>query len=57
MGLKADVKVKRPVLTTKHKRARLQSAQHYEDWTMEDFKRMVWSDEIKINHMESDKRK
>jgi len=53
-GLKAYVKKKKPLLTTRHKKARLQFAQKYSEWTVEDWKRVIWSDETKINRFGSD---
>lgn len=54
VGMKAVVKKKRPVLTPKHKRDRLDFALRHEHWTVEDWKRVVWSDETKINRLGSD---
>jgi transposase len=55
--LKAYVKKKRPFLSPKHRKARLAFAQKYQNWTVEDWKRVVWSDETKINQFGSDGRK
>lgn len=51
---KAYTKPKRPKLTVAQKRARLKFAQKYEHWTVEDWKRVIWSDECKINIYGSD---
>lgn len=56
-GLKAVVKPKKPRLSPKHIKARLEFAQHHKDWTIEDWKHVVWSDETKVNHLGSDGRK
>jgi hypothetical protein len=56
-GMKAVVKKKRPLLKPQHKRACLDFAFTHKDWTVEDWKRVVWSDETKINRMGSDGRK
>jgi transposase len=56
-GLMSGVKVKKPLLTVKHKKARYDFAKKYENWTVEDWKRVIWSDETKINRMGSDGRK
>jgi len=56
-GMKAVVKKKRPLLTKKHMKDRLDFAITHKDWTVEDWKRVVWSDETKINHLGSDGRK
>ena len=52
--MKAVVKTKRPLLSAKHRKARLDYAIAHKDWTVEDWKRVVWSDETKINRLGSD---
>ena len=39
--MKAVVKKKRPFLSAKHKRARIDFALAYKDWTVEDWKKVV----------------
>jgi len=56
-GMKAVVKKKRPFLKKQHRRARLDFALTHKDWTIEDWKRVVWSDETKINRLGSDGKK
>src|SRR3954454_13678105 len=56
-GLKAVVKKKRPFLSKKHRRERMDFALAHQYWTVEDWKRIVWSDETKINRLGSDGRK
>ena len=56
-GLKAVVKKKKPLLSKKHWQAHLNFALAHQYWTMEDWKRVVWSDETKINCLGSDGRK
>ena len=56
-GMKAVVKVKRPLLTAKHKRHCLEWAIEHKNWTIDDWKSIVWSDETKINCLGSDGRK
>lgn len=56
-GLRARVKRKKPLLTARHAKARLQFAQKYGSWTVEDWKRVIWSDETKICRFGSDGRK
>ena len=58
-GMKAVVKKKYPLLTKHHtsRKERLDFALSHQDWTMEDWKRVVWSDETKINRLGSDGRK
>jgi len=53
-GMKAVVKFKRPLLSAKHRKARLDFAMAYKDWTVEDWKKVIWSDETKINRLGSD---
>ena len=47
-------KKKKPLLTTRHCKARLNFALKYQNWTVEDWKRVFWSDETKINRLGSD---
>jgi len=56
-GMKAVVKKKRPFLSKKHCKARLDWALAHQDWTLDDWKLVVWSDKTKINHLGSDGRK
>ena len=56
-GLKAAVKKNKPLLTKRHMRERLDFAIAHKDWTVEDWKKVVWSDETKINRLGSDGRK
>ncbi|KAI1004026.1 hypothetical protein K3495_g4183 [Podosphaera aphanis] len=53
-GLRAIKRVKKPMLSKAHKRARLHWALEPESWTIEDWKRVIWSDETKINRLNSD---
>ncbi|KAI1002524.1 hypothetical protein K3495_g5679 [Podosphaera aphanis] len=55
-GLIAVVKKKKPKLTTKQKKDRLDFAMAHKYWTTDDWKRIVWSDETKINRLQSDGR-
>jgi hypothetical protein len=55
--MKAVVKVKHPLLIAKHHRVHLDWALACQNWTLEDWKKVVWSDETKINHLGSDGRK
>jgi len=52
----AVVKQKRPLLKKTHRQARLKFAQYHANWTVEDWKRILWSDETKINRIGSDGR-
>jgi transposase len=53
-GMKAIKKKKKPKLTSRHKRLRMEFARRYQEWTVEDWKRVIWSDETKINRLGSD---
>lgn len=55
-GLKAAVRQKKPRLLPRHMKARYQFAQAHKDWTMDDWKRVIFSDETKINRFGSDGR-
>lgn len=55
-GLKASVKPKKPRLLPRHIKDRLEFAIRYEHWTVDDWKRVVWSDETKINRLGCDGR-
>jgi transposase len=55
-GLTAVVKQKKPRLLPRHIRQRLDFALRYKHWTVEDWKRVIWSDETKINRLGSDGR-
>jgi hypothetical protein len=57
LGLKSGAKRKRPMLTKRHIAARLEWAKAHEGWTLEDWKRVIWSDETKVNRIGSDGRK
>jgi hypothetical protein len=56
-GLKAVVKKKKPFLTKKQRKDRMDFALAHQHWTVEDWKKVVWSDETKINRLGSDGRK
>ena len=55
-GLKAAVKQKMPFLSKAHRRRRLEFALEHQHWTLDDWSRVVWSDETKINRLGSDGR-
>ena len=56
-GMKAVVKTNKPLLTKRHRKERMDFALAHLNWTVEDWKRVVWSDETKINRLGSDGRK
>lgn len=55
-GMKAVVKMKQPKLTKVHRRKRLEWAERHASWTLDDWKRVIWTDESKINRFGSDGR-
>lgn len=53
-GLHSATKKKVPMLKLVHRQRRLKFARNHENWTVEDWKRVLWSDETKINRIGSD---
>ena len=53
-GFYSATKKKVPMLKATHCQKHLKFAQYHESWTVEDWKRVLWSDETKINHIGSD---
>ena len=48
-------KQRKPLLeVVRYRKARLEFAERHLDWTVEDWKKVVWSDETKINRFGSD---
>ncbi len=47
-GYAARVKCKKPALTVKQKQERLAWAKNHSTWTIEDWRKVVWSDETKF---------
>jgi transposase len=56
-GLKAMHMVKKPLLTREHKRKRLEFARAHRDWTVEQWKQVIFSDETLIPARSSDAHK
>ena len=50
------MKKKKPFLSARHRQQRLTFALKHREWTVEDWKRVIWSDETKINRFGSDGR-
>ncbi len=55
-GMKSGEKKKKPLLSKKHVQARLKFAKEHLAWTVDDWKRVIFSDESKINRFNSDGR-
>ena len=53
-GLRSATKKKVPMLKASHHQKCLRFAQYHQNWTVEDWKRVLWSDETKINRIGSD---
>ena len=53
-GMKSMVKSKCPLLSGRHCKAHLDYAYVHKDYTIEDWKKVIWSDETKINCLGSD---
>jgi transposase len=53
-GMRAKMKKKKPAISPKNRKERLAFAKSHKDWTVEDWKRVVFSDESKINRFGSD---
>ena len=51
------MKKKSPLLSQYHKHEQVDFALSHRHWTIEDWKRVVWSDETKINCLGSDRQK
>src|SRR5229473_485998 len=53
-SFKAVTKKKKPLLSAMHRKKCLGFALKYKEWTVDDWKRIIWSDETKINRIGSD---
>jgi transposase len=56
-GLRSTTKIKKPLLKPRHIKERLAFCRKYKSWTKDDWRRVLWSDETKVNRMGSDGRK
>jgi len=54
VGYVASVKKNKPALSEKNVKARLKFAREHKNWTVDDWKRVIWSDESKFNRFQSD---
>lgn len=55
-GFKSAEKKEKPQLSKKNVKARFDFAKAHQDWTLDDWKRVIFSDETKINRFNSDGR-
>lgn len=55
-GFATRAKRKKPLLSKKHREKRLDFAKKFKDWTVQDWSRVVWSDESKFQIFSSDGR-
>jgi hypothetical protein len=55
-GMKSGEKKKKPLLSQKNIKARLDFARSHQNWTKDDWGRVIFSDETKINRFNSDGR-
>jgi transposase len=53
-GLRTAKKIKKPLLSPKHRAERMAFVKRYESWTQDDWKQVIFSDESKINRLGSD---
>jgi hypothetical protein len=53
-SFKAVTKKKKPLLTAVHRKKQLAFALKHKEWTLEDWQKVIWSDETKINRLGSD---
>ena len=53
-GLRGCVAVKKPFISARNKKKRLQFARNHRNWTVDDWSRVLWSDELKFNMKVSD---
>lgn len=54
IGLVSAVKKKKPALSEKNVKARIEFCKSHKNWTIDDWKRVIWSDETKVNRFQSD---
>jgi transposase len=55
-GFKSAEKKEKPQLSSKNIKSRFEFAKSHKDWTLDDWKRVIFSDETKINRFNSDGR-
>jgi len=55
-GLSGRIAAKKPLLSEKNRAARLEFAMMHRDWTVEDWKKVLWSDESTVELFKSKRR-
>ena len=53
-GMRSSKKIKKSFLSSKNRKERYEFSKKYKNWTVDDWKHVVWSDETKINRFCSD---
>ena len=53
-GLRSYVKKRKPLLTRTHRKRRCEFARKHQDWSIDDWKCIIWTDESKFNLFGSD---
>ena len=48
LGIKKHIAIKKPFLTDDHKRQRFEFCEEHKDWTVEDWRQVIYSDECKV---------
>jgi transposase len=48
LGIKKHIAIKKPFLNDEHKRQRLAFCEEHKDWTVDDWRRVIFSDECKV---------
>ena len=54
LGLNSCVAVRKPVVIEANRKKRLQFAREHKDWTLEQWKKVMWSDESRLTLFQSD---
>ena len=56
MGLNSCVALRKPLISDANQKKRLQFAREHKDWTLEQWKKVMWSDESRFILFQSDGR-
>ena len=54
MGLNSCVALRKPLISEANQKKRLQFAREHKDWTLEQWKKVMWSDESRFTLFQSD---